>query len=87
MDMNEVKASVRLAACSINRLRQTYGSRYSQDLAYDDGLYPRLCSVKGKRKAETSPKHYLFMKTDFIRQKNRMLEELPDICEKLKKLV
>ena len=78
---------VRLAAGSINRLRQTYGSRYSQDLAYDDGLYPRLCSVKGKRKAETSPKHYLFMKTDFIRQKNRMLEELPDICEKLKKLV
>lgn len=74
---------VRLAAGSINRLRQCYGSRFTQDLAYDDGLFPRLCTVRGKVKAEMSPKHYLFMKTDFVRQKNRILEELQEIREKL----
>lgn len=80
---NQYNQIVRLAAGSINRLRQTYGSRYSQDLAYDDGLYPRLCSVKGRRKDTMSPKHYLFMRTDFIRQKNRMLEEISLLCERL----
>ncbi len=80
-------AVVRLAAGTFNRLRQTYGSRFSQDLAYEEGLYPRLCAVKGKRRETMSPKHYLFMKTDFIRQKNRMLEELPALYEKLEKLV
>lgn len=75
---------VRLTAGPLNRLRQCYGSRFIQDLAYDDGLFPRLCTVKGKVKAEMSPKHYLFMKTDFVRQKNRMLEELPAIRETLK---
>ena len=83
----QYNAVVRLAAGSLNRLRQMYGSRFSQDMAFDAGLYPRLCAVKGRKKEDMSPRFYLFMKTDFIRQKNRMLDELPEIREKLEKLL
>ena len=75
---------VRLVCGTMNRLKQSYGSPYDQDLAFSaSGLFPRLCCVKGKRRDKMTAEEYLFLSTDFIRQRNRMVNELTDLLEKV----
>ena len=68
----------------MNRLKQSYGSPYDQDLAFSaSGLFPRLCCVKGKHRENMTAEEYLFLSTDFIRQRNRMEDELANLLEKV----
>lgn len=75
---------VRVVCGTMNRLKQSYGSPYDQDLAFSaSGLFPRLCCVKGKRRETMGAEEYLFLFTDFIRQKNRMIDELTILTNKI----
>lgn len=73
---------VRLVYGTMNRLKQSYGSPYDQDLAFSaNGLFPRLCCVKGKRSEKLTAEEYLFLSTDFIRQRNRTVDELMQLTQ------
>ena len=75
---------VRMVCGTMNRLKQSYGSAYDQDLAFSaSGLFPRLCCVKDKRRETMGAEEYLFLSTDFIRQKNRMIDELTILTNKI----
>lgn len=75
---------VRLVYGNMNRLKQSYGSPYDQDLAFSaNGLFPRLCCVKGKRRETMTAEEYLFLSTDFIRQRNRMMDELTTLTQRV----
>lgn len=73
---------VRLVCGGLNRLRQSYGSPYDHDLAFSaSGIFPRLCCVQGKKREEMSPAQYLFLRTDFVRQRNRAIHQLDLLTE------
>ena len=74
---------VKLVGGTMNWLMQTYGSPYGQDLAYAYGMFPHLTAVDGVYKKNTDPAEFLFLQTEFQRQKNRMLTEMEILEEKI----
>lgn len=87
LDEESYNKMVKICCGGLNRLRQTYGSSYDHDLAFSGtGLYSRLCAVKGHTRFNTPSEKYLFLKTDFIRGRNRMLCELEKITREIKGL-
>ena len=78
---------IRLICGRLNRLRFSYGSPYDHDLAITaTSPFPRLSMVRGVRREKVGAARYLFIRTEFIRQKNRMLCELAALEEELLKL-
>ncbi|WP_425757157.1 M28 family peptidase [Ihubacter sp. rT4E-8] len=75
---------IRCVCGRMNRLRLSYGSAYDHDLAITaTSPFSRLKMLQGIRKEEMPAKTYLFMQTNFIRQKNRMLDELKNLEQQL----
>jgi aminopeptidase YwaD len=74
---------VKLVGGTMNWLMQTYGSPYGQDLAYAYGMFPHLTAVAGSYRKNTDPAGFLFLQTEFQRQKNRLLTELELLEEKI----
>lgn len=70
----------------MNWLMQTYGSPYGQDLAYAYGMVPHLTAVKNIYRENTSEKEFLFYMTEFVRQKNRFIEETEELMEKIQRV-
>lgn len=69
--------AIRRVCGVMNRLRQSSGSPFDLDPAFSTSqIFPRLGSVRGKRREDMSPESFLFLSTDFVRQKNRMLHEI-----------
>ena len=76
---------IKKAFGTLNRLYQTSGSPYEQDTAFAYGPFHLLgesCSVK---KDTTPADQYLFYRTTFVRQRNRMLTELEYLIQYLEK--
>lgn len=77
-------ACIRLICGRLNRLRFSYGSQYDHDLAITaTASFPRLSMVQGIKRGETESDRYLFIQTDFVRQKNRMLLELKTLKKEI----
>ena len=77
---------VKITGGKMNWLMQTYGSPYGQDLAYAYGMFPHLTAVKNIYRENTSEKEFLFYMTEFVRQKNRFIEETEELMEKIQRV-
>lgn len=77
---------VKITGGKMNWLMQTYGSPYGQDLAYAYGMFPHLTAVKNIYRENTSEKEFLFYMTEFVRQKNRFMEETEELMEKIQRM-
>jgi len=77
---------IKLAGGTLNRLRQSYGSPFGHDPAFAYGSFPMLSESSRCRRDETPPEQYLFCRTSFVRQSNRMLWELGTLNRRIKLL-
>jgi aminopeptidase YwaD len=69
---------------NMNRICQSCGSAYDQDLAFSGApVFTKLVAFLSKKKEDESPEEYVFLKTDFIRQRNRVISEVTRLNELL----
>ena len=80
-------AAIRLAAGTINRLRQSSGSPYEPDTAFAYGPLHLLGDSCRYGKEECPPELHLFARTTFIRQRNRFLTELELLNARMDQLI
>lgn len=68
---------LKIVGGNMNRISQSCGSPYDQDLAFSGApIFPKLMAFSGKTKENVSSADYVFLKTDFIRQNNRIISEV-----------
>lgn len=65
------------------RLKFTYSSPYYYDYAVDHPPYCAFTRVMGVTRENTSEDEYLFARTDFVRQRNRMVGQLAWVVEQI----
>lgn len=69
---------------NMNRICQSCGSAYDQDLAFSGApVFTKLFAFLNTKKQYQSPAEYVFLKTDFIRQRNRIIAEVSKLNELL----
>jgi aminopeptidase YwaD len=69
---------------TMNRLCQSSGSQYDQDLAFSGPpVFAKLVTFLKTNKEEESPEEYVFLRTDFIRQENRIIAEVSKLSDLL----
>ena len=61
------------------RITYSYSSPYEQDRARGGGMFPGFSDAIGKNLKNTKEEDFLFLKNEFIRQKNRMRGEIDQI--------
>lgn len=73
----EYNRIVKVVGGNMNRVCQSTGSPYSQDLAFSGPpVLSGLTAFLRTAEENETPEQYLFLRTEFIRQKNRVLLEL-----------
>ncbi|MGG3470239.1 M28 family peptidase [Neobacillus pocheonensis] len=68
---------------TLNRLKFSYSSKYDYDNTFPFQPYPCLAKVKGKYRSHTSPDEFLFTLTFFVRQRNRIVNEIKEIIKEI----
>lgn len=68
-------------AGNLVRLKYTYSSPYYHDYAVEHDPYGVFASLLDAHKDNTPQIRWVMLQTDFIRQKNRMVYELKQICD------
>ncbi|GGE11929.1 hypothetical protein GCM10011571_11610 [Marinithermofilum abyssi] len=68
---------------SLNRLMFSYSSPYDYDNTFPFGPFPGLHQVKYTYRNNTPPETFLFRKTYFVRQRNRVVQEIRTLIERL----
>nr|WP_241254718.1 M28 family peptidase [Brevibacillus sp. SYP-B805] len=68
---------------SLNRLMFSYSSPYDHDNTFPFRPFPGLHQVKNTYRNNTSPETFLFRKTYFVRQRNRVVQEIRALIERL----
>ena len=63
------------------RLKFTYSSPYKHDYAVEHEPYGVFASLLGVHRENTTEELYLMHGTDFVRQRNRMVFQLNQVCE------
>jgi aminopeptidase YwaD len=64
----------------LNRLMFSYSSKYEYDNTFPFQPYPGLAKVKNIYSGNVSSEDFLFTKTYFVRQRNRFVNEVREIC-------
>lgn len=70
----------------MNRLMHTYSDRYQQDDAIVRSLFPHICNLKGVYENNVSTEDYLFLSTEFVRQRNRFVTEIKMILQNINQI-
>jgi aminopeptidase YwaD len=66
----------KLVSGGLNRLAFSYSSPYDYDHTFPFKPFPGLYSVKNTFRSNTTPETFLFRQTQFVRQRNRLVQEL-----------
>jgi len=75
---------VRKVGGVVNRIRQSYGSRYDHDYAFSGkSVFSRLYGLSSKGKANVADPDRLFVSTGFLRGKNRIISEISALIRDL----
>ena len=75
---------IKKVAGTLNMLKFTYSSPYEHDHAAEHAPYCAFSNACSYDKATTPDDDYLFARTDFVRQRNRMVLELEALNETIK---
>lgn len=70
---------IKLIGGEMNRLMHSYSGRYEHDNAIFRKLFPYISIVTGIYKNSTPEDEFLFIKTEFLRQRNRFVTEIKRI--------
>ncbi len=76
LSARNMNAVIKIVGGGMNRLMYSYSGRYEFDYAIPLGIFPYINRVKGIYRHNSDKKIYLFLKTDFIRQRNRLITEI-----------
>lgn len=76
---------MKTAGGSLNRLMFSSSSPYDYDNTFPFQPFPGLHHVKNTYRSNASAETYLFRKTMFVRQRNRVVQEIRKLVESLKK--
>lgn len=69
----------------LNRLKFSYSSRYDYDNTYPFQPYPGLAKVKEVYRSNTTQEDFLFISTFFIRQRNRIVNEIKEVIMEIER--
>ncbi len=69
----------------LNRLKFSYSSRYDYDNTYPFQPYPGLAKVKDVYRSNTTQEDFLFISTFFIRQRNRIVNEIKEVIMEIER--
>lgn len=75
-DEEQENLIVKLIGGELNRLMNSYSERYDFDLAIPKKIFPGIAIAEDIKDINCDKKQYLFLLTEFIRQRNRLVEEL-----------
>ncbi|WP_312097579.1 M28 family peptidase [Niallia sp.] len=70
---------------TFNRLKFSYSSKYDYDNTYPFHPYPGLAKVKGVYQSNTSQEEFLFNRTFFVRQRNRLVNEINEVSKEIER--
>lgn len=79
LEDNKYRVILKKVGGAINRLIHTSNSPYNHDLALNYGPFSLLTFSTLEKECDCTPQDYLYRKTTFIRQKNRIMDELENI--------
>ncbi|PLR95960.1 M28 family peptidase [Bacillus sp. T33-2] len=68
---------------SLNRIKFSYSSRYDYDNTFPFRPYPGLAKVKDIYRSNTSPEEFLFTMAFFVRQRNRVVNEIKEVIQEI----
>ncbi|MGE5631082.1 MAG: M28 family peptidase [Caulobacteraceae bacterium] len=74
---------VKLIGGEMNRLMHSYSGRYEHDYAVFRKLFPYISTVTGIYKDNAPEDEYLFIKTEFIRQRNRFVTDIKNVIREI----
>lgn len=85
LDADKYNKLLKMIGGSLNRLKFSYSSKYDYDNTFPFRPYPGLAKVKDMYRINTSPDKFLFTMTFFVRQRNRVVNEIKEIIEEIKR--
>lgn len=85
LDPNKYNKLLKTIGGSLNRLKFSYSSKYDYDNTFPFRPYPGLAKVKDTYRSNTLPEEFLFSMTLFVRQRNRVVNEIKEIIEEIKR--
>ncbi|MFC0272979.1 M28 family peptidase [Metabacillus herbersteinensis] len=71
---------LKIVGGTLNRLMFSYSSKYEYDNTFPFQPYPGLAKVKNIYSGNVSSEDFLFTMTYFIRQRNRFVNEVREVC-------
>ncbi|QGQ46254.1 hypothetical protein [Metabacillus sediminilitoris] len=74
---------IKVVGGTLNRLMFSYSSKYEYDNTYPFQPYPGLAKVRNIYSGNVSSEDFLFTKTYFVRQRNRFVNEVREVCCKI----
>jgi len=74
---------IKLIGGEMNRLTHSYSGRYEPDLAVFRKPFPYVSVVSGVKKKDTPEDDFLFMKTEFVRQRNRFVTDIKRLLREI----
>jgi len=80
-DVEDTDDIILRVAGELTRITYTYSSPFYHDLAIPQKLFPVLSRAIGQTPENTCEDYYLFLQTDFIRQRNRLIAQICRINE------
>lgn len=83
----DADAIYKRTAGELVRLKFTYSSPFDHDYAVDHPVYPSFTRALGLTKDNTGTVAYLAARTDFVRQRNRMVCRLRGVIDEMDRLI
>lgn len=68
-----------------NRLKFSYSSKYDYDNTYPFHPYPGIAKVKDVYQSNSTQEDFLFISTDFVRQRNRIVNEIKEVIVEIER--
>ncbi|MFJ5758522.1 M28 family peptidase [Neobacillus sp. NPDC093182] len=85
LDANKYNKLLKTIGGTLNRLKFSYSNKYDYDNTFPFRPYPGLAKVKDIYRSNTPPEEFLFTMTFFVRQRNRVVNEIKEIMEEIKR--
>ncbi|WP_223588931.1 M28 family peptidase [Neobacillus bataviensis] len=85
LDVDRYNKLLKKIGGTLNRLKFSYSSKYGYDNTFPFQPYPGLAKVKDKNRSNTPPDEFLFTLTFFVRQRNRVVNEIKEIIKEMKR--
>jgi aminopeptidase YwaD len=85
LDITSYNKLLKSIGGKLNRLKFSYSSKYYYDNTYPFHPYPGIAKVKDVYQSNSTQEDFLFISTDFVRQRNRIVNEIKEVIVEIER--